>query len=122
MATATIVTVGMAAGMATTASPRTATTAIPPTATALTVMAIGATAMATAAATGNGRVSRLPSLTPGSRGRRRGWGGPRVRRWKPGGPHALFPRELCPGRTHLTREPSRTVDRQTHEDHSLNRR
>src|SRR5271155_3415595 len=75
MATATIVTVGMAAGMATTANPRTAPTAIPPTAIALTVMAIGATAMATAAATGNGGISRLPSLTPGSRGRRRGFGG-----------------------------------------------
>src|SRR5271163_2554724 len=74
MATATIVTVGMAAGMTTTANPRTATTAIPPTAIALMVMAIGATAMATAAATGNGRISRLPSLTPGSRGRRRGLG------------------------------------------------
>jgi hypothetical protein len=78
--------------------------------------------MATAAATGNGRISRLPSLTPGSRGRRRGLGGPGVRRWKPGGSHALFPRELRPGRTRLTREPSRAVDRQTHEDHSLNRR
>ncbi len=78
--------------------------------------------MATAAATGNGRISRLPSLTPGSRGRRRGLAGPRVRRWKPGGSHALFPRELRPGRTRLTREPSRAVDRQTHEDNSLNRR
>ena len=77
--------------------------------------------MATAAATGNGRISRLPSLTPGSRGRRRGLGGPRVRRWKPG-EHALFHRELRPGQTHFTREPSRAVDRQTHEDHSLNRR
>src|SRR5271170_681880 len=38
------------------------------------------------------------------------------------GPHALFPRELRPGRTHLTHEPSRAVDRQTHQDHSLNRR
>src|SRR3984957_3243618 len=75
---------GLGGGMAT-ANPRTATTAIPPTATALMVMAIGATAMATAAATGNGRISRLPSLTQGSRGRRRGFWRPRVRRWKPGG-------------------------------------
>src|ERR1700733_14910472 len=38
------------------------------------------------------------------------------------GAHALFPRELRPGQTRLTHEPSRAVDRQTHEDHSLNRR
>ena len=38
------------------------------------------------------------------------------------GAHALFLRELRPGQTHLTHEPSRAVDRQTHEDHSLNRR
>src|SRR5271169_6629279 len=74
MATATAMVTARMAGMATTASPRTATTAIPPTATTLMVMAIGATAMATAAAIGNGRISPLPSLTPGSRGRRRGWG------------------------------------------------
>ena len=86
------------------------------------VMAIRATAMATAAATGNGQISRLPSLTPGSlpaadaawRDRASGDGSP--------GAHALFPRELRPGRTRLTREPSRAVDRQTHEDHSLYRR
>ena len=38
------------------------------------------------------------------------------------GAHTLFLRELRPGQTHLTHEPSRAVDRQTHEDHSLNRR
>src|SRR5271169_2575743 len=110
MATATIVTVGMAAGMATTANPRTATTAIPPTATALTVMAIGATAMATAAATGNGRISRLPSLTPGYRGRRRGLGGPRVRRWKPGGRMRCSLGNCAPAEPALLGEPSRPVD------------
>ena len=117
-----IVTVGMAAGMATTANPRTATTAIPPTATALMVMAIGATAMATAAATGNGRISRLPSLTPGSRRPPTRLGGTARQEMEARGAHALFPRELRPGQTRLTREPSRAVDRQTHEDHSLNRR
>src|ERR1700722_12883433 len=92
----------MAAGMAT-ANPRTATTAIPPTATALMVMAIRATAMATAAATGNGQISRLPSLTPGS---------------LPAADAAWRDRASGDGRP----GPSRAVDRQTHEDHSLTRR
>jgi hypothetical protein len=62
-------------------------------------------------------ISRLPSLTPGSRGRRRAAWGDRASGDGSRGSHALFHRELRPGQTHLTREP-----RQTHEDHNLNRR
>src|SRR5271168_3147680 len=61
MATATAMVTVRMAGMATTASPRTATTAIPPTATALMAMAIRATAMATAAATGK---AEFPGFHP----------------------------------------------------------
>src|SRR5271168_3189466 len=115
MATATIVMAGMAAGMATTASLRTATTAIPPTATALMVMAIRATAMdmATAAATGNGRI--FPSFHPSRQALAAAdaaGGGTARQEMEALGPHALFHRELRPGQNHLTREPSRAVDRQ----------
>jgi hypothetical protein len=77
--------------------------------------------MATAAATGNGRISRLPSLTPGSRVRQRGLGGPRIRRWKPGGRVRCSQGSCAPAKPALLVNPvGPSIDRPTKT--SLNRR